>query len=148
MIFLESRLEKGKLLHNRSKAASLNLTAPKAAGNCHPAFSLIVVDVAVLNRGLTAPQRCNYDTSQYLIRGFSIMKFSISDCRYILFLHLYHVFVSLQGNLTISELFLGFLSGTDVFMEPVSGVFSRKSSGDVAFGLAKSLTIVIAKRKT
>ena len=44
--------------------------------------------------------------------------------------------------------FLDFLSGTDVFMEPVSGVFSRKSSGDVAFGLAKSLTIVIAKRKS
>jgi hypothetical protein len=114
MIFSESRLEKGKLLHNRSKAASLNLTAPKATGNCHPAFSPIDVDVAVLNWELTAPH-CNNDTSQYLISGFSTMKFSMSNCRYILFLHLYHVFVSLQSNLTIFELSLDFLSGTDVY---------------------------------
>jgi hypothetical protein len=57
------------------------------------------------------------------------------------------VFVSLQGNLTIFELFLDFLAGTDVFMEPALEL-SRKSSGDVAFGLAKSLTIVIAKKKS
>jgi hypothetical protein len=76
------------------------------------------------------------------------MKFSISDCRYILFLHLYHVFVSLQGNLTISELFLDFLSGTDVFMEPVSGVFSNNSNSKekIMTNLMNKKTCAVSER--